>query len=50
MVSCPVGTHEHKFVLSETLTCFETGLLFDEKKRLTTAGHSRSPGVGGGGE
>jgi hypothetical protein len=34
---------DHNFIFSKTFTCFEMGLLFDERG-LTIAGHSPSTG------
>jgi hypothetical protein len=39
LVSGPVGTHDHIFVLSRLLRVLKRGLLIDERRGLTTAGH-----------
>jgi hypothetical protein len=38
----PGETHEHIFVLSKTLTCFEMGILYDEGRGRTITGHDFS--------
>jgi hypothetical protein len=35
-----IGTHDHIFVLSVLLRVLKWGLLFDEKRAVTTTGHS----------
>jgi hypothetical protein len=44
LVSDPYGTQDHSFVLSILLRVLKWGLLFDERRGLTTTGHSLSIG------
>jgi hypothetical protein len=44
LASGPVGTHNHIFVLSRLLRVLKWGLLFDERRDMTTTGHSPSTG------
>jgi hypothetical protein len=42
LVSGPVGTHDHIFVLPQILRVLKWGLLFDERRGLTNTGYSIS--------
>jgi hypothetical protein len=43
-VSGAIGTFDHMFVLSILLSVLKWGLLFDERRGLTTTGYSLSTG------
>jgi hypothetical protein len=43
-VSGPIDTHGHIYVLTRLLHVLKWGLLFDERRGLTTTGHS--PAIG----
>jgi hypothetical protein len=45
LVSAPVRIHYHIFVLSKLLTVLKWGLLFNERRGLTTIGHPLILGV-----